>query len=232
MLIETEAYRALSSKSRLDILRLLYRKSMSVEEISEKMNLQPITIRHHLQSLVEAGFIEAVEERAGSVGRPKIFYKIVREPPLVSYPKRRYLVLSNFIINTMRFVLGENQAKKILKKAGFDMGSNTTKRLESEHEIREWTPKTYEQFFVKGYLEEMGAEPEIVESTENKILYRLHNCLFFELSVKMPDIMCDTLHENFHEGLTKAMGKEVTINRLTCMSKGDPYCEHSCEWRK
>lgn len=115
-MVEVEAYRALSSKSRLDILKLLYRKPMSVEEISKKMNLQPITIRHHLQSLVEAGFIEAVEERAGSVGRPKIFYKIVREPPLVGYPKRRYLVLSNFMISTMRFILGENQAKKILKK--------------------------------------------------------------------------------------------------------------------
>jgi predicted ArsR family transcriptional regulator len=230
MLAETEAYRALSSKSRLDILKLLYRKPMSVEEISEKMDLQPITIRHHLQSLVEAGFIQAVEERAGSVGRPKIFYKIVKEPPLVSYPKRRYLVLSNFLIGTLRFMLGENQAKKVLKKAGFDMGANTTKRLESEHEIRNWSLKTYEQFFVKGYLEEMGAEPEIVETAENKIVYRLHNCLFFELSVKMPEIMCDTIHESFHEGLTKTMGKEVAINRRTCMSKGEPYCEHACEW--
>jgi len=50
--------------------------------------------------------------------------------------------------------------------------------------------------------------------------------------VKMPEIMCDTLHESFHEGLIKAIGKEMKIDRLTCMSKGDPYCEHSCEWFK
>ncbi len=232
MLVEMEAYRALSSKSRLDILKLLYRKPMSVEEISEKMNLQPITIRHHLQSLVEAGFIEAVEERAGSVGRPKIFYKIVKEPPLVSYPKRRYLMLSSFLITTLRLVLGESQAKKVLRKVGFDMGANTTKRLESENEIRNWSLKNYEQFFVKGYLEEMGAEPEIIETTESKIVYRLHNCLFYELSIKMPEVMCDTIHESFHEGLTKTMGKEVTVSRRTCMSKGDIYCEHACEWHK
>jgi len=228
--IETEAYRALSSKSRLDILELLYRKPMSVEEIAEKLRLQPITIRHHLQSLVEAGFIEAFEGRAGTVGRPKIFYKIVKEPPLISFPKRRYLVLSSFLINTLQFLLGANRAKRILSKAGFDMGENTARRLESEHEIREWTPKAYEQFFVRGYLEEVGAEPEIVESSEKKIVYRLHNCLFFELSVKMPEIMCDVLHECFHEGLVKAMGKEMKINRHTCMAKGDSYCEHSCEW--
>jgi len=230
--IEAEAYKALSSKSRIDILKLLYRKSMSVEEIAEKLSLQPITIRHHLQSLVEAGFIEATEERAGSVGRPKIYYRIVKEPPLVSYPKRRYLMLSNYIINTLRFVVGESQAKKILRKAGLEMGEHTAKGLESEHEIREWSLKAYELFFVKDYLEEMGAEPEIVEASDNKIVYRLYNCLFFELSVKMPEIMCDVLHESFYEGLIKAMGKEVKINRLTCMSKSDPYCEHSCEWTK
>jgi len=231
-LIEAEAYRALSSKSRLEIIKLLYRKPMSVEEIAEKLGLQPITIRHHLQSLVEAGFIESSEERAGSVGRPKIYYKMVREPPLVSYPKRRYLILNNFIINTLRYVLGEDQAKKILRKAGQEMGENAAKRLESEHEIKEWSVKAYQEFFVKDYLEKMGSEPEIVEVNDKKIVYRLHNCLFFEMAVKMPEIMCDVLHESYHEGLTKPMGKNVTVDRLTCMSKGDPYCEHSCEWQK
>ncbi len=231
-MIEAEAYRALSSKSRLGILKLLYRKPMSVEEIAGMLNLQPITIRHHLQSLVEAGFIETYEERAGSVGRPKIYYKTVREPQIVSYPKRRYLMLNKFIINTLRYVLGEDQAKKILKKAGQEMGENTAKRLESEHEIKDWSIKTYEEFYVKDYLEKMGAEPEIIEVNDEKITYRLHNCLFFEMAIKMPEIMCDTLHESFHEGLTKTMGKNVKINRLTCMSKGDPYCEHSIEWQK
>lgn len=195
------------------------------------MGLQPITIRHHLQSLEEAGFIDAHEERAGSVGRPRITYKIVKEPPLVSYPKRRYLVLSNFLINTLLFELGDRKAKKLLEKAGLEMGVSTAKLLESEHQLRGWTPKAFEQFFVKGYLEDVGAEPEIVEVNEKRIMYRLHNCLFFELSVKMPDIMCDVLHENFHEGLAKAMGVNMKINRHTCLAKGDSYCEHSCEWK-
>jgi predicted ArsR family transcriptional regulator len=228
-LIEAEAYRALSSKSRLDILKQLQRKPMSVEEIAGMLKLQPITIRHHLQSLVEAGFIEATEERAGSVGRPKIFYKIVKEPPEVGYPKRRYLMLSSFIINTMRYMLGEEQAKKVLRKTGLEMGENTIKRLESEHQIKEWTIESYRDFVVKNYLEKMGAEPEILEVNDKKIVYRLHNCLFFEMAVKMPEIMCDTLHESFHEGLAKTMGKNFQMNRMTCMSKGDPYCEHACE---
>lgn len=230
-MIEAEAYRALSSKSRLDILKLLYRKPMSVEEIAEKLGLQPITIRHHLQSLVEAGFIEAFEERAGSVGRPKIFYKIVKEPPLVSFPKRRYLTLTSFMIASLQSVLGTDRAKKVLRKVGFDMGENTIKRLESENAIKDWNLRTFEQLFVRDYLEDAGTEPEIVEVTDKKIVYRLYNCLFFELAVKMPDVMCDVLHKSFHEGVSSAMSNRVKINRLTCMAKGDAYCEHSCEWR-
>lgn len=231
-MIEAEAYRALASKSRMDILKLLYRNDMSVEQLAQKLGLQPITVRHHLQSLVESGFIEAVEERAGSVGRPKIFYRLVKEPPLLTYPKRGYLALNNFLVNTLRTTLGESQAKKILRKAGLDMGENTTKRLESEYEIRDWTPKMFEQFFIRDYLERMGSEPEIVEINDKKIVYRVHNCLFLEMAIKTPDIICDVLHESFHEGLTKAMNKGMKISHQTCMAKGTPYCELTVEWSK
>jgi predicted ArsR family transcriptional regulator len=163
-----EAYRAPLSKSRLEILKLLYKKPLSVDELAERLRLQPITVRHHLQSLEEAGFVKSFEERAGSVGRPKLYYKIVKEPPLLSFPKRHYLALSNFVINTLQFLLGERKARKILSKAGSEMGENTIKRLESEYNIRKWTLRAYEQFFIKDYLEKSGAEPEIVNVTEKK----------------------------------------------------------------
>jgi predicted ArsR family transcriptional regulator len=229
-LIETEAYRALSSKSRLEILKLLYKKPMSVEEMAEKLSLQPITIRHHLQSLEETDFIEAFEERAGSVGRPKIFYKIVKEPPLVSFPKRRYMTLTNFLMSTLQSVLGTDRTQRILRKAGLDMGENTIQRLELEHTVKDWTSRTFEQLFVKGYLEDAGSEPEIVGVTDKRIIYRLYNCLFYELAVKMPEVMCDILHDGFHEGVAHAMGKNVKTERRTCMAKGDAYCEHVWKW--
>ncbi len=230
-LSETEAYKALSSKPRLEILRLLYRKPLSVEEIAKSLKLQPITVRHHLQSLEEAGFIEKNEQREGVVGRPKIYYTIAKKPKIVGFPRRRYLVLSNFLINTLKFALGTKRAQKLLRKVGMDMGENTIKKLELEHNIKDWSPKVYEEFFIKKYLKESGAEPEIVEVGDNKVVYRLHNCLFFEMALKMPDMMCDALHDSFHEGASKAMGKKVKISRATCMAHGDSYCEHACEWQ-
>ncbi|MFQ6068130.1 MAG: ArsR family transcriptional regulator [Candidatus Bathyarchaeia archaeon] len=102
---ETEAYaRALSSTSRVEILKLLYKKSFSVEEIAKELGLKPITIRHHLQYLSEAGLIEAFEKREGSVGRPKVYYKVTKTPQTFSFPKRYYLRLSRFLINGMELL--------------------------------------------------------------------------------------------------------------------------------
>ncbi|MFQ5836825.1 MAG: helix-turn-helix transcriptional regulator [Candidatus Bathyarchaeia archaeon] len=228
---ELEAYRALSSKSRLQIIKLLYRKSLSVQEIAGKLDLRPITIRHHLRSLEEAGFIESYVKRGDSVGRRKIYYRAIKEPPIISFPKRRYLRLSDFLISTLQFMLGEERTKKILRKVGLEMGENTVKRIELKNNIRTWSLPLFERFFVREYLEDSGTEAEIVEVSDKKIVYRLHNCLFFELASRMPEVMCDVLHDSFHEGVSKVLGKQVKITRSTCMAKDDLYCEHTCEWK-
>lgn len=225
------AYNALSSESRLKILKLLHKHSLSVEEIAEKMDLQPITVRHHLQSLQDAGFIENYEERTGNVGRPRVFYRIAKEPTTVGYPKRRYMNLSNFLIKTLQSLIGTDRADNVLKRVGENMGKNVIKEIESKNDVNHWTPETFSTFFIKEYLEKAGAEPEIMMSTENKVMYRVHNCLFLELAVKMPETMCDILHEAFHDGVSTAMGGNAKIKKLTCMGHGDTYCEHKCEWQ-
>lgn len=220
----------MSSKSRLDILKLLYKKELGVEQIAEALNLQSITIRHHLHSLEEAGLVEKYDARQGSAGRPKTLYRIVKRTKITGFPKRRYLTLSSFLISTLEFTAGAKNAKRLLSRVGKAMGKDVVRDLETRNEIQEWGTKEYVDFFIKNYLEESGAEPEIVEATDKKIVYRLHNCLFFELALKMPDMMCDVIHETFHEGVHEAMAKKVKTTRVTCMGKGDDYCEHVCEW--
>ena len=109
------------------------------------------------------------------------------------------------------------------------MGEKTVKELELENGIGEWSLENYRDVFINKYLKEAGAEPEIIEANDEKIVYRLHNCVFFELAIKMTEMICDIVHEGFHEGVSNAMGNKMKISRLSCMGKGDPYCEHVCE---
>jgi predicted ArsR family transcriptional regulator len=231
ILSERRAYEALSSASRLEILKLLHKKPLSVEEIAKLVKLQPISVRRHLQSLEDAGFVESYEEKRGTVGRPKVYYRIAKKPTVVSYPKRRYLTLSSFMIKTLQFLVGTKRASNLLRRVGKNMGENVVREIEYKHDIKEWSSEAFREFFIKGYLEESGGEPEIVKTDKDMIVFRVHNCLFLELAVKMPEMMCDVLHDAFHEGVSSAMGGKAKITRLTCMGYGDPYCEHKCEWR-
>jgi len=230
ILREKKAFEALSSTSRLGILKLLHKKPLSVEEIAKSVNLQPITVRHHLKSLEDAGFIESYEEKRRTVGRPKVYYKIAKEPTIVGYPKRHYLALSNFVIKTLQSLIGQKKASALLRRVGKNMGKSVVREIETRHDVKEWSSEAFRDFFIKGYLEEAGAEPEIVEIDKNLVVFRVHNCLFHELAVKMPETMCDIIHEAFHEGVLNAMGGKAKITRVTCKGHGDPYCEHKCEW--
>ena len=124
ILSEKKAYEALSSVSRLEILKLLHKKPLSVDEIAKVVNLQPITVRHHLQSLEDVGFIESHEKKRGTVGRPKVYYRIAKEPTIVGYPKRRYLTLSNFIMKNLQLLIGSERASKLLERVGKNMGES------------------------------------------------------------------------------------------------------------
>ena len=111
------------------------------------------------------------------------------------------------------------------------MGESVIRQIESKHDVKEWSFEAFRDFFIKEYLEEAGAEPEIVKTNKNLIVFRVHNCLFLELAVKMPETMCEVIHDAFHEAVYKALGKQVKITRSTCIAKGDLYCEHMCEWK-
>lgn len=229
---ERRAFEALSSESRLEILKLLHKKPQNIEEIAKKMNLQPVTIRQHLQSLEEAGFLETYTDKRMTAGRPKVYYKIAKEPTIVGYPKRHYLTLSSFTIRTLESLIGAKRTARIFKKVGKNMGENAIRKIALKHDLEKWSLETVKEHFIQEYLEEAGAEPEIIKADKNQIVYRMHNCLFLELAIKMPEVMCDVLHEAFHEGVTNVMEGKAKITRLSCKGQGDPYCEHIFAWKE
>lgn len=62
--------KALSDKSKLDILLCLKEESLYGLEIAEKMGLTPATVSHHMGILLATGFVE-LEKRGG-----KVFYQL------------------------------------------------------------------------------------------------------------------------------------------------------------
>lgn len=225
-----ELHRALSSDTRVETLKLLYRKPHDIEEIAKKLKLQPVTVRHHIQALQEAGLLESYEERTGLAGRPKTFYKLARTLPDVAFPARRYLDFSKSLIDVLLRTIGKDKTQEILAEAGREMGEQTMKYIESQNKIVKWTPREFAEILVEKYFRESGAEPELVEVSDSKVVYRLHNCLLRELSKEMPDLMCEVLHHEFHQAILESMKNDIKGVQTTCMGHGDINCEHVVEW--
>lgn len=67
--------RALASGLRLRILRLTLDQPLSNREIAEALELNPATCLHHVRTLVDTGFLEALEPRRGRRGAREIPYR-------------------------------------------------------------------------------------------------------------------------------------------------------------
>lgn len=225
-----EAHRALSNRARLEIVKLLYRSPMTVKEISKKIKLQPITVRHHLRLLEEAGLVSQREVRTGSAGRPSVKYELTKVKPPVAFPMRQYFALLNLLIKAIKLTLSEKEAIEVFRKAGFEMGLTAVKKLEAKYDVSEWSLDTFKQYFIEKCLEELGCEPEVVKIGKSAIVYRLHNCIFFELALEEPEITCNVIHSSFNDGVSKRLGGIAKITMSKCLALGDPYCEHVCRW--
>lgn len=59
-------FKALSDKSKLEIVELLSKKSMYASEIAEKLNLTSATVSYHMNVLMEAGFI-TIKKKDGRI---------------------------------------------------------------------------------------------------------------------------------------------------------------------
>ena len=227
---EVEVFKALSSESRWDILKNLLEGALSVNELAEKLSLKPITIRHHLQSLVHVGLIEAFENMDGSQGRPLNRYRVTKKSTIVSFPKRDFLLLLNLVFQGLGSTLGFDEAKSLLYQMGVNMGRETVRQLESEREITEWTAEVFNDVFVQGYLMASQTYPETLSVDNGEVVFRTRNCLFYEAAKENPELVCNGLDHGFHDGVIDALGAGVTGERIHCMGHDDDSCDYTVKW--
>ena len=93
-------FKALASETRLDILRALDGKKMSLKEISVATKLHEVTIHEHLSKLVEADFVKKNERE----GHKWVYYKLSWKGTSLIHPENtRVVVLFSFTFITLFF---------------------------------------------------------------------------------------------------------------------------------
>ncbi|PKL62162.1 MAG: TrmB family transcriptional regulator [Methanomicrobiales archaeon HGW-Methanomicrobiales-2] len=74
IVLTKDTFEVLASGTRLDILKALYARRMTITELADDLGLAKSTVHHHLQRLADAGFVAA-----GENGHAWVYYALTPE---------------------------------------------------------------------------------------------------------------------------------------------------------
>jgi len=138
--LDMAAFKALASDTRLDILKVLDGKKMSLKDISSATNLNKATLHEHLLKLNEAGLVKKNERE----GHKWVYYKLTWKGECLFHPENTRIVVL-FSVTFMTLFIGIIQLVNYVK--GVVIGKVAT-IVGSTHL---YEAKKTGEFFSRGY---------------------------------------------------------------------------------
>lgn len=196
-----------STKDR--ILQTLLRKSkLTINELAEAVEINPISVRHHLSNLEKEGLIAAEEERHG-VGRPRLVYSLT-EDGMERFPTK-YLRLTTRLLAQMKESMPGPVVAQLFNQVAEDLASQYAadiKGLNMEERLD----------FVKELLAQEGFTVEW-ELKDGR--YEIHeiSCPYYQIGVAHPEVC--TMDQTL---ISKMLA--VPANKVQCILSGGTHCTY------
>lgn len=112
------------------IIRILSsRRGSTINELAEAVEINPISVRHHITKLEAEGMVDSQEERHG-VGRPRRQY-FLTEAGMELFPSR-YLSLSTRLLEQLKETLPEKSIDELIRKLAGGMAEDLTADIKME----------------------------------------------------------------------------------------------------
>jgi predicted ArsR family transcriptional regulator len=182
----------------------------TVNELAEVVEINPISVRHHLSRLQAEGLVAAVEERHG-VGRPRqVFF--LTEAGMEQFPTR-YLRLTIRLLTQLKENLPSKMVDQLFSQMAADLveeyahaanlkGLNIEQRLELVHEL----------------LKEEGFDLEW-EKRENQYFIREVNCPYLHVGQNHPEVC------RIDQTLISTV-LDMPTEKVKCILDGDNQCTY------
>jgi DeoR family suf operon transcriptional repressor len=199
-----------SSKStRERVMRtLLTRKRCTINELADAVEINPISVRHHISKLQADGLVDSAEERHG-VGRPRRVY-FLTEGGMEHFPTR-YLKLTLRLLEQLKETLPANMVSKLFAQMAQEMAAEYAEELDGlSMEQRLDLVKnvlTGEGFTVD--WERQGDQYQIREAS----------CPYFYVGQNHPEV-CSVDQTLISTVLS------VPAEKIKCLLQGDNYCTY------
>jgi DeoR family transcriptional regulator, suf operon transcriptional repressor len=187
---------------------LLRHPKVTINELAEAVEINPISVRHHLTNLQMEGLIEAEEVRHG-VGRPRLVYSLTQDG-MERFPTK-YLRLTTRLLAQMKETMPAPVVAKLFNQIAEDLASEYSSQIQglSMEERLE---------FVKELLAQEGFT---VEWEKKGSEYQIHeiSCPYYQIGVAHPEVC--TVDQTL---ISKMLA--LPASKVQCILDGGSHCTY------
>lgn len=188
---------------------LLVHPRSTINDLAAAVNINAISVRHHLSSLQAENLVATEEERHG-VGRPRLVY-FLTEKGLERFPTN-YFRLTTRLLDQIKGSLPASVVNNLFMKMANEIGS--------EYAIKASRLPTMEDRLdlVKELLAEEGFTVEW-EKGENQ--YQIHEitCPYYHVGQSHPEVC--TVDQTL---ISKVLS--IPAEKINCVLRGDTHCTY------
>lgn len=187
---------------------LLTHPTATISDLAEAVNINTISVRHHLTNLQAEGLIQASEERHG-VGRPRLIYSLT-DTGLERFPTR-YMNLTNRLLEQLKSYLPQEEINNIfirMAKSLAEDQADKIKKLTLEQKL-DFLRKTLGE---EGFMIEWAKVGEDYEITETA-------CPFYHVGQSHPEVCV------MDQTLISTM-LSIPTEKVQCVLNGDVHCTY------
>ena len=187
---------------------LLVRQRCTINELAKSVDINPISVRHHINRLEADGLVTSEEERHG-VGRPRRVY-FLTEAGMERFPSR-YLRLTLRLLEQLKDTMPRPMISQLFTQMAEDVASEyrtQIKGLDMEHRLDLVTSLLRNEGFVVEW-EQKGSDYHIREIS----------CPYFHIGQSHPEVCA------VDQTLISSM-LSVPAEKVKCLLNGDAHCTY------
>lgn len=187
---------------------LLTHPNATISDLADSVDINIISVRHHLTNLLAAGLIVANELRHG-VGRPRLVYSL-SESGQENFPTR-YMNLSNLLLGQLKKTLSNEEVIDVFTKIAQNIANDQiekTRNLSFEEKLD----------FLKNILAGEGFMVEW-EKTDGGYLIHEISCPFYHVGQMHPEVCA--LDQNLISSMLS-----IPTEKVLCVLNGDQHCAY------
>lgn len=198
-----------SKSTREKVLQtILSRQRCTINELAEAVDINPISVRHHIARLEAEGLVTSEEERHG-VGRPRRLY-FLTEHGIDHFPSR-YLKLTIRLLEQLKGSMPKAMVNSLFTQMAEDMAS--------EYEVEARSLNLEQRLdLVTNMLNHEGFTVDW-EKQGDQYLIREISCPYYRIGQNHPEV-CAVDQTLISTVLS------VPAEKVNCVLNGDTYCTY------